>query len=129
MKLSSAVTMVCCLVWLAAGCTTPIGMTSSPQSMQATPGAVSVEVGKTSDVAIVDPVLQQRGGDGDQERLGGATGTLRAPDLSGVAGWSAAWAPAPTSNWTVAATTAIYPLPGCPDGSTRISVSVSGSNP
>ena len=61
--------------------------------------------------------------------LGGATGTLKAPDLSGVAGWNPAWAPATTTSWSVGATTGIAPVPGCADGSTRTTVSVSGSNP
>jgi len=61
--------------------------------------------------------------------LGGAAGIIKAPDLSGVAGWSAVYAPATTNAWTVGATTTIYPLPGCADGSTRTTVSVSGTNP
>ena len=60
--------------------------------------------------------------------FGGVAGTITAPDLSGVAGWNPAWAPASTTAWTVGATTTIYPLAGCADGSTRTTVSVSGTN-
>jgi hypothetical protein len=61
--------------------------------------------------------------------FGGATGTLKAPDLSGVAGWNPAWAPTTTTSWSVGATTSVYPIAGCADGSTRTTVSISGTGP
>ena len=61
--------------------------------------------------------------------FGGATGLIKAPDLSGVAGWSTAYAPPTTNAWTVGAMTTVYPLPGCADGSTRTVTSVAGTNP
>ena len=61
--------------------------------------------------------------------FGGATGTLKAPDLSGVAGWNPTWAPTTTTSWSVGATTSVNPVAGCADGSTRTTVSLVGTNP
>lgn len=61
--------------------------------------------------------------------LGGASGTLKAPNLSGVSGWNALWAPTTTTAWSIGATTYVYPLPNCADGTTRTTVSLSGNNP
>src|SRR6185369_7055305 len=56
--------------------------------------------------------------------FGGATGTLKPPDLSGVAGWNPAWAPTTTTSWSIGATTGVNPVSGCADGSTRTTVSL-----
>lgn len=61
--------------------------------------------------------------------LGGATGTIRGPDLSAVAGWNPAWAPPASPFWTFGANSYANVLQPCTDGSSATTVSVSGSTP
>jgi hypothetical protein len=62
--------------------------------------------------------------------LGGATGTIRAPDLSGAAGWNSAYAPATTANWSFGVNSSVTAAvgPTCASGSVVTSGSISGSN-
>jgi hypothetical protein len=62
--------------------------------------------------------------------LGGATGTIRAPDLSGAAGWNSAYAPATTTNWSFGVNSSVAAAvgPTCANGSVVTSGSISGSN-
>jgi hypothetical protein len=61
--------------------------------------------------------------------LGGAVGTIAAPDLSGVAGWNSAWAPPPSPAWTFGAASYVGVLQPCGNGTSVTTVSVSGSTP
>ena len=61
--------------------------------------------------------------------LGGATGTIQMPDLSGVSGWNPAWAPPASPAWTFGANSYTSVLQGCASGTSATTVSVSGSTP
>jgi hypothetical protein len=60
--------------------------------------------------------------------LGGATGTIRAPDLSAVSGWNSAWAPLASPSWTLGASTSTAVAPTCASGTTISLISVTGTN-
>jgi len=61
--------------------------------------------------------------------LGAATGTIRAPDLSGVSGWNAAYAPPASPAWTFGANSYVATLQPCASGTSATTVSLSGSTP
>ena len=61
--------------------------------------------------------------------LGAATGTIRAPDLSGVSGWNAAYAPPASPAWTFGASSYVATIQPCANGTSATTVSLSGSTP
>jgi hypothetical protein len=61
--------------------------------------------------------------------LGGATGTISMPDLSGVSGWNPVWAPSSSPAWTFGANSYVATLQPCANGSSATTVSLSGSTP
>lgn len=61
--------------------------------------------------------------------LGGATGTIQMPDLSGATGWNPAWAPPASPAWTFGASSYTSVMQPCASGTSATTVSVSGSTP